>query len=251
MRQPVLTVFRQRMFGAAIAGLALSWLIAPGPTLASASNGGFTGLCEAAASRQERQSRIPRHLLRAIAAVESGRWDASTRANIAWPWTVTAKGTGRFLPSKDAAIRAVRALQREGVTNIDVGCMQINLGYHPEAFGNLDEAFEPAKNVAYAARFLTELRKTRRSWSSAVRFYHSSDPARQRYYGRKVNVAQRAIRVAVRQRGLAAAPPSSTPRIAGSAQSTALAWPARGYRAQRRMELAARARAFNSRRRPR
>lgn len=229
--------------------LTLIWHFVSGQAMARANNGEIAGLCEAAADQQERQRRIPKHLLRAIAAVESGRWDASSRANIAWPWTVTAKGKGRFLPSKEAAIRAVQALQRQGVTNIDVGCMQINLFYHADAFETLDEAFEPASNVAYAAKFLTELRKARRSWTRAVRFYHSADPRRQRHYGRKVHAAQRAIRAGGGRREQTTAPLNRAMRIAAPPHAAGSAWPPRGYRAQRRMELAARAWAFNARRR--
>jgi hypothetical protein len=228
--------------------IVMAWFIASNQALARAENSEFAGICAAAANRQERQSRIPKHLLLAIATVESGRWDELSRANFAWPWTVTAKGRGRFLPTKQAAIRAVQALQRQGVTNIDVGCMQINLGYHAAAFETLDEAFEPARNVAYAAAFLTELRKAKRSWSRAVWFYHSSDPVRQRYYGGKVYDAQRVIRARSRQAAVKAqadrAAPNISPRYAAG-----LSWPPRGYRAQRRMELTARAWAFKGRRR--
>jgi soluble lytic murein transglycosylase-like protein len=54
------------------------------------------------------------------------------------------------------------------VRNIDVGCMQVNLGYHGKAFADLEAAFDPATNVAYAARFLSELFSKRRSWALAV-----------------------------------------------------------------------------------
>ena len=85
-------------------------------------------LCTNAIRAEEKRSGIPNRLLEAIASVESGRWDKKTGANIAWPWTVTSEGSGKFYPSRAAAIRAVNAVQRRGITNIDVGCMQINLG---------------------------------------------------------------------------------------------------------------------------
>ena len=108
---------------------------------------------------------------------------------------VEEKRSGKFYPSRAAAIRAVKALQRRGIMNIDVGCMQINLGYHPDAFRSLDQAFDPAANAAYAAKFLNHLRAQRRSWQKAVRFYHSSDPVRQRHYGNKVTKARQQIRL--------------------------------------------------------
>ena len=63
--------------------------------------------------------------LRAISIAESGRWLRSRKATLAWPWTVTSGGKGTYYKSKSAAIRAVRKLQRRGVRNIDVGCMQV------------------------------------------------------------------------------------------------------------------------------
>jgi hypothetical protein len=95
-------------------------------------------LCGVETARQERLAAIPDHLLHAISLVESGRWDADHRVRIAWPWTVTSEGDGRFLPDKRSAIDLVRRLQSKGVSNIDVGCMQVNLRAHPAAFRDLD-----------------------------------------------------------------------------------------------------------------
>ena len=119
-------------------------------------------LCDVATRGEEQVSRIPSRLLYAIASVESGRWDKDEGVNFAWPWTVTTGGKGTFYPTRQDAIEAVRTLIGDGVTNIDVGCMQINLGYHPDAFKTLHEAFAPEKNVAYAATFLNELSKNQR-----------------------------------------------------------------------------------------
>ena len=65
--------------------------------------------------------------------------------------------------------------------------MQVNLYHHPDAFDSLEDAFDPTANVAYAARFLKDLRDANRSWSRAVAFYHSatrefSYPYRKRVY---------------------------------------------------------------------
>ena len=40
------------------------------------------------------------------------------------------------------------------------------------------DALEPAHNVAYAARFLKQLRQETESWSRATAHYHSRDPDR-------------------------------------------------------------------------
>ncbi len=142
--------------------------------------------CADAARAAERERGFPLAVLRAVALAESGRRGDARRAIIAWPWTVTAGADGRFFATKAAAIDHVRALRRDGVRNIDVGCMQINLMHHPRAFATLDEAFDPGRNAAYAGDFLARLFDRSRSWSRAVAFYHSSDAGRGGAYWRRV-----------------------------------------------------------------
>jgi hypothetical protein len=142
--------------------------------------------CADAARAVERERGFPLAVLRAVALVESGRQGGPGQARIAWPWTVTAGADGRYFTTKAAAIDHVRALRRDGVRNIDVGCMQINLMYHPRAFASLDEAFDPRRNAAYAGDFLARLYDRSRSWSRAVAFYHSGDAGRGGAYWRRV-----------------------------------------------------------------
>ncbi len=80
----------------------------------------------------------------------------------------------------------MRRLSARGVRNIDVGCMQVNLRYHPDAFASIEAAFDPATNVAYAARYLMSLNQATRSWSQAIGRYHSATPERGLAYRRKV-----------------------------------------------------------------
>ena len=142
--------------------------------------------CGLETARQEKAQGIPDRLLQAISLVESGRWDAERRATIAWPWTVMAEGEGRFLPTKAAAIAEVTKLRARGVRNIDVGCMQINLLAHPDAFATLEEAFDPRTNVAYAARFLNDLYATDKNWGQAGAHYHSQTPSEAAPYKAKL-----------------------------------------------------------------
>ena len=143
-------------------------------------------LCPTAIPAQERVHGIPPQLLQAISLAESGRWQSEANQSLAWPWTVMAEGRGRYLPTKADAINEVMALQRRGIKNIDVGCMQINLFYHPDAFANLNEAFDPSKNVAYAGKFLRDLKDNHKSWTRAVGFYHSGTPEFHHRYRQKV-----------------------------------------------------------------
>ncbi len=132
--------------------------------------------CQNAAKQVEAQTGTPKSLLTAISLAESGRWDDKQKASYSWPWTVTTGGPTTYFASKEEAIEGVKALQAKGVTNIDVGCMQVNLRYHPHAFSSLEDAFDPVTNVGYGARFLTGLQKETNSWPDATARYHSADP---------------------------------------------------------------------------
>jgi Transglycosylase SLT domain len=133
-------------------------------------------LCRAAIQAAERAAGIPAQLLMAIGRTESGRRDPETGAFHPWPWTINAEGRGHFFPTKAAAIAAVQQLQAQGVRSIDIGCMQVNLRHHPDAFANLEAAFDPPTNARYAARFLAELNGTRNDWQRAAAAYHSQTP---------------------------------------------------------------------------
>lgn len=133
-------------------------------------------LCAAETARAERTYNIPSQLLDAISLVESGKYDPESRAVLAWPWTVMAEGEGRYFPTKAEAVAEVRKLKARGVKNIDVGCMQVNLMYHGDQFSSLEEAFEPASNVSYAARFLRGLYASTNHWPTAASYYHSQTP---------------------------------------------------------------------------
>ena len=89
---------------------------------------------------------------------------------------MNAEGQGLFYDTKAEAVAAVRAMQARGIRSIDVGCGQINLMHHPDAFANLELAFDPQANAAYAARFLKELFAQTGDWNKATAMYHSATP---------------------------------------------------------------------------
>jgi hypothetical protein len=234
------------------------------PAAARQTSEGKVDLCAAAIAETERQSRIPARLLAAVATVESGRWDKAARKSVSWPWTVTAEGEGKFFVTREKAIRAVRIMRRAGIRNIDVGCMQINLAYHPNAFASLNDAFDPIENAAYAAVLLASLRVNKRSWLRAVQFYHSSNPERQARYGDKVFKAWRAIRVREARGRLKAQRPNprrnpqptrlaeQTPKVALRrirAHFSTRVTPPRGYEARRLAEINERRQIFGVSRR--
>jgi hypothetical protein len=144
------------------------------------------GACMPHIAAQEKDGGIPEGLLKSIGFAESGRTVDGRR--VAWPWTVNAQGQGHYFASKEEAIAFVEDLQAQGVSVIDVGCMQVNLHYHPRAFASLDEAFEPASNVAYAAKFLRWLEDETDDWSMAAQYYHSRTPRLARAYAARLTL---------------------------------------------------------------
>jgi hypothetical protein len=177
-------------------------------------------LCQAAIGKAERSARLPKELLDAIGLVESGRLDPHSEGVTPWPWTINVDGTGRFFETKADAILAVEAARATGAQSIDVGCMQVNLMYHPQAFGSLDQAFDPTANAIYAAGFLNRLYSTTGDWSKAAAAYHSQTPGVSEDYARRViaswPLAARYIAIgAASMPGRPPAPPPSLYGLAG------------------------------------
>lgn len=145
-----------------------------------------SNLCLEYSSLYEEEQELPKNILRAIALTESGRWFREINTSVAWPWTINVKGKGYHFDTKEEAIAAVKSYQKQGIKSIDVGCMQINLKYHPEAFENLEQALDPEYNVAYAADFIRKNKKNTGLWQQAVGVYHSRYSSKNRHYIRKV-----------------------------------------------------------------
>jgi hypothetical protein len=161
--------------------------------------------CREAVEAAEREAALPPGLLHAIARTESGRRDPASGRVEPWPWALNAAGMGMHAPSRAEAIATVAALQARGIRSIDVGCLQVNLLHHPGAFASLEEAFEPAANARYAARFLRELQgRAGGEWSQAVAWYHSATPERGEAYR---------LRVMASLGGGLAAPLAAAPRL--------------------------------------
>lgn len=133
-------------------------------------------LCRQQATRAEMNHALPQHVLQAIALTESARWLRHHNRSVPWPWTVTVQGKGYYLASKNQAVRFVEALLMRGITNIDVGCMQINIHHHGKKFQSVSQILDPANNVAYSGQFLRKLYKETASWSTAIAYYHSRTP---------------------------------------------------------------------------
>ena len=141
--------------------------------------------CEYLAIDAEKRYGLPENILLSISRVESGyqKVDGVIRA---WPWTLNAGGDSAYFKTKADALRSLEKRIKKGVTNIDIGCMQLNFRWHKDFFSNLNDMINPVKNVDYAARFLKKLYQRHRSWEKAVKYYHSSKSKYNVKYYRKV-----------------------------------------------------------------
>ena len=141
--------------------------------------------CIIAAKKYEEIYGIPENLLISVSLTESGR-KIKNGEFISWPWTINRKGKGKFFDNKVTAINYVKEYTKKGKKNIDLGCMQVNFMYHPNAFKNFYEAFDPDKNVEWAANMLKSLYAKFGTWESAVGYYHSYRKLKRKQYSQKV-----------------------------------------------------------------
>ena len=141
--------------------------------------------CRQAIRAAEVGAGIPNQLMAAIGRIESGRRDAQGQIN-PWPWSINVEGTDHIYETRAEVIAAVQTYQAQGKRSIDVGCMQVNLMYHPNAFATLDQAFDPATNARYAAKYLRELFTQTGTWEKATAYYHSANPEHGTPYQQKV-----------------------------------------------------------------
>ena len=139
----------------------------------------------------ETRLKIPQDTLYSISLQETGKIHSNKKIKIAWPWTVNVEGRGYYFDSKREAMVFVRDQMRSGKESIDVGCMQVNLKYHPDAFRSLEHAFDPRTNIAYGAKFLMSKYEQLGSWSKAIAHYHSATPhLGEKYRDDVVKIAQ-------------------------------------------------------------
>lgn len=134
----------------------------------------------------ERKFSIPVNTLHSIALKESGKKHTKHKIVLVWPWSVNVEGKGYYFDSKKEAIAFVKKQIMKGKENIDVGCMQINLKHHIDAFRSLSEAFNPRENIEYGARFLKSKYEQLGGWHKAVAHYHSATPSLGSHYKKEV-----------------------------------------------------------------
>ncbi len=124
----------------------------------------------------EKQYNIPSGLLLAISKIESR----------VIPYAVNIGGKAYYPASLMEARNIALHHLNQGLTNIDLGVMQINYRWHGKKFNNIDEMLSVNKNIGYAAKLLCDLKKQHGSWHKAVRYYHSRNKVHNMQYSKKV-----------------------------------------------------------------
>ena len=140
-------------------------------SLASFAEGSDSHLCDESIEIVAASSFVPREVLYKIARLESGRH--MDGRHVSWPWSLNNGGKGYLLKDSATALSTLSSLRAKGKTNIDVGCMQLNIRWHADFFDSLQQMMNPLDNVHYAARYLEQLYKETGSWEKTVKFYHS------------------------------------------------------------------------------
>ena len=139
--------------------------------------------CEREMARAAQKHGVPLGVLYAVGLTETGRGDSLR------PYALNINGRSVYDIGKAEAVRMFQTARGEGVKLIDIGCMQINHHYHARHFASLEDMFDPAQNVDYAARFLRQLKMREGSWTMAVARYYAgpnNDSGQKRYVCRVI-----------------------------------------------------------------
>lgn len=134
----------------------------------------------------EKKYNLPRDILLSIAIQETAKMHPYHNFQLISPFAVNVEGCGYFFREKKEAVAFVYQQLKLGKTSIDVGCMQINLKNHPNAFSSIEQAFDIKSNIHYAARFLASKYAKFKNWETAIGHYHSSTPHLGQKYSKAV-----------------------------------------------------------------
>jgi soluble lytic murein transglycosylase-like protein len=78
---------------------------------------------------------------------------------------------------------------KAGITNVDIGCNQVNWRVHARSFASPNDVLDPLQNARFAAEFLRSLYAETGSWADAVARYHSRNPERAARYRCRIAAA--------------------------------------------------------------
>lgn len=156
-----------------LTGLPLFILCASGIP-ATGQNADHARQCLDAINRASQVSGVPRDILLAVAMTETGRQGVNGAEP--WPWALNQAGDSKWFDTREQALQWLNTLIARGVTNIDIGCFQLNWRWHGKAFASTDAMIDPQNNADYAAGFLSDLMHKTGSWEKAVAGFHSFTP---------------------------------------------------------------------------
>ncbi|MEM6890561.1 MAG: transglycosylase SLT domain-containing protein [Pseudomonadota bacterium] len=150
--------------------------------LIAAANAAYSSAndCDLASRFASQKTGVPLDVLLAVARTETGR--SVDEQFLPWPWAINVNGAGFWFESKSDAVDFAQKQLDSGLTNIDLGCFQINLRWHSNQFSSIKEMLDPLTNALYAADYLKRMFELRKDWLSAVGAYHSKTPAHAENY---------------------------------------------------------------------
>lgn len=128
---------------------------------------------------------LPARVLYAVALTESAsKLPYGLRP---WPWTLNVGGRPMRFATRVDAWRALIGYLLEGRTNIDVGLMQVNWGWHKARLADPWTALDPYHNLRVGAKILLEEYQKTGDWPTAIGRYHApGNPQRAERYRRMV-----------------------------------------------------------------
>src|ERR1700761_8777746 len=134
--------------------------------------------CEREMTRGPAQHGVPLNALYSVGLTETGSRNGLS------PYDMNVDGQAVHSASLAEAMARFAQAKGRGAKFIDIGCMQINHHFHSADFHSLDEMFDPARNVEYAANFLKSLKAQEGSWTLAVARYNAGpgNPAAEKTY---------------------------------------------------------------------
>ena len=115
---------------------------------------------------------VPSFVLWAVALEESG---TPLRGRLVpWPWTLNVAGAPSHYANRTSACDALRqALLSIRPTRIDVGLLQVNIGYYGRRFQSQPCALlDPYTNLSVGANILSNHHVSGEDWMVAVGRYH-------------------------------------------------------------------------------
>lgn len=137
---------------------------------------GPADLCVEAARIASEKMDVPYDVLLAVSLTETGHRPSKGGPLQPWPWASNQAGDGNWFDTRDQAVAHVENQLAQGVTNIDIGCFQLNHRWHSMHFSSVDAMFDPLANALYAATLLSRHYKNSGDWAEAAGAFHSATP---------------------------------------------------------------------------